>query len=113
MRLKSIILLFALSTVCTLQAVERVIVIVKNPVKTARVEMVEVECSAIQKKLGVLPDGENHPALVVTDADGNEIPSQVTWDGKLIFQAGVAGKGKSLYYTNRRCPATYIPRAEL
>ena len=112
MRLKSIILLFALSTVCTLQAVERVIVIVKNPVKTARVEMVEVECSAIQKKLGVLPDGENHPALVVTDADGNEIPSQVTWDGKLIFQVGVAGQGKSVYYVQEGQPKPYEVKAK-
>lgn len=34
----------------------------------------------------------------VTDADGNEIPSQITYDGKLIFQSAVPA-GRSAKYT--------------
>ena len=57
--------------------------------------------SAIQKKLQTEKD------IIVMDADGKETPSQITWDGKLIFQVGVAGKGKSVYYAQKGTPQSY------
>lgn len=71
--------------------------------------MVETDLSLITKKLG-LPTVNSQ--LIVTDANGNEIPSQVTWDGKLIFQAGVGSKGKSIYYVQQGTPKQYEVKAK-
>ena len=60
----------------------------------------------VQKKLGDIE------TLIVTDADGKEIPSQMTHDGKLIFQVGVAGKGKSTYYVKEGAPQKYEQKAK-
>jgi len=67
-------------------------------------ELVEVSKSDVDAKLGV------SGPVIVTDADGREIPSQVTYDGKLIFAAGVAAKGKSVYYIKSGTPSAYEPR---
>ena len=76
-------------------AADKVTITVKNTIADARkAEMVEVSAQQIIKKL----DGEK--TFIVTDADGNEIPSQITYDGKLIFQTDVASKGKTVYYAN-------------
>lgn len=90
----------------TMSAADRVTIIVSNPIPSARMEMVEVDLPVLQKKLRTEMD------LIVTDADGKEIPSQVTWDEKLIFQVGVAGKGKSVYYAQVGNPKFYEMRAK-
>lgn len=100
-----ILILASLLTVL-LHAAERVTVTVTNPVATARMEMVEVDMTTLTKKLQTQTD------IVVTDANGKEIPSQITWDGKLIFQAGVAAKGKSTYYVQQGTPQQYEVRAK-
>jgi len=91
------------------EAADRVALTVSNPISTARLEMVETDLSLITKKLG-LPTVNSQ--LIVTDANGNEIPSQVTWDGKLIFQAGVGSKGKSIYYVQQGTPKQYEVKAK-
>ena len=97
-------LLFSFVAVC--HAADKVTVTVSNSLANARVEVVEVDAKQVQKKLG---NAEN---IIVTDADGKEIPSQMTYDGKLIFQAGVAGKGKSTYYIKEGTPQKYEVKAK-
>lgn len=83
-------------------AADKVTLTVSNSLKSARSgEMIEVPVSQVKAKLG------NAEKLVVTDADGKEIPSQITYDGKLIFQVGVAAKGKSVYYVQAGTPKEY------
>ena len=86
-------------------AQQKVTLTVANPISSSRLEMVEVDMDVVKKKLGT-------EKVIVSDADGNEIPSQVTWDGKLIFQAGVGSKGKSVYYVQAGTPKQYEVRAK-
>ncbi len=96
--------LFLLATL--MSAADQVTITVSNPISSARMEMVEVDVAVLQKKLQTGKD------FVVTDADGKEIPSQMTHDQKLIFQVGVAGKGKSLYYVQKGTPQKYEVKAK-
>ncbi len=84
-------------------AADKVSITVGNKLGASRAgEMVEVSLEQIKKKL---PE-----AFIITDADGNEIPSQQTYDGKLIFQVGVGAKGKSVYYAVEGTPKQYDKR---
>ena len=86
-------------------AADPIKVVVSNPLNFARAdEMVEIDLADIQKKLGA------DTGIVVTDADGNELPSQVTYDKKLIFQPGVPAKGKATYFIQGGTPKNYEPR---
>ncbi len=99
---KTILLAAAVLLALTAGAADKVTVTVRNTLNTARSgEMVEVDMKQVKTRL----DGAE--TVVVTDADGREIPSQVTYDGKLIFQAGVAAKGKSVYYVSVGQPSRY------
>ena len=107
MRIKKIGLLTFVFLLATLMsAADQVTITVSNPISSARMEMVEVDVAVLQKKLQTGKD------FVVTDADGKEIPSQMTHDQKLIFQVGVAGKGKSLYYVQKGTPQKYEVKAK-
>ena len=65
---------------------------VKNPTAEPREqEMVETDAQAIARRLGT-------EAFIITDADGNEIPSQITHDGKLIFRASAGSRSKTVYH---------------
>ena len=89
-------------------AAERVKITVSNALGIARSqETVEVDAGAVAVRLGVA-DARGH--VVVKDQDGRELASQVTYDGKLIFQVGVAAKGKSVYYAEAGQPAVYEPQ---
>ena len=107
MRIKRTCLLTFLFLLATLMsAADQVTITVSNPIPSARMEMVEVDVTVLQKKLQTGKD------FIVKDADGREIPSQVTHDQKLIFQVGVAGKGKSLYYVQKGTPQKYEVKAK-
>ena len=68
---------------------------VKNPTAEPREqEMVETDAQAIASRLGT-------EAFIITDADGNEIPSQITHDGKLIFRASAGSRSKTVYHAVR------------
>lgn len=56
-------------------------------------EMVELSVKDIEAKVK-LAEGQ---AYVVTNSKGEIVPSQVTFDGKLIFQSGVAANAKETY----------------
>ena len=98
---KTYLLTLACLLAVWMRAADKVTITVSNPLTSARMEMVEVDVSAVQKKLQTEKD------FVVRDANGRETPSQITWDGKLIFQVGVAGKGKSVYYVQKGTPQVY------
>ena len=90
--------------VAAAQAADRLKVTVKNPIDSDRNgETVEIALADIEKKLGTTQ-------VIVTDADGREITSQQTWDGLLIFQVGVGGKGQSIYYVEPGTPQDYEAR---
>ena len=103
---KTCLLIWGCLLAVWMHAADRVTITVSNPIASSRMEMVEVDVSAIQKKLQTEKD------IVVMDANGGEIPSQITWDGKLIFQVGVAGKGKSIYYAQKGTPQSYEVKAK-
>lgn len=97
--------LTALLLACGIHAADKVTVKVTNPIAIDRVgETVELNVDQLSKKL----DGATQ--FVVRDADGKEVPSQKTYDGKLIFQANVGGKLSSLYTVSAGTPQTYEPR---
>ena len=99
---KTLLIISAVMFAMMASAADKVTLTVKNSLKSARAgEMVEVPFEQVKKKLG------GAEQVVVTDADGREIPSQVTYDGKLIFQVGVPAKGKSVYYAKAGTPQNY------
>ena len=83
------------------QAADKVTITVSNSLPSERVEVVETRLADIQRRLNTLTD------IVIMDADNKEIPSQITYDGKLIFKAGVAAKGKPVYYAFKKTPQKY------
>lgn len=85
----------------TANAQKKVMLTVQNSTTTTReFEVVETDAKVIKQKLGT-------ESFIITDADGNEISSQITHDGKVIFQSSVAGKGKSVYYATPGTPKQY------
>lgn len=104
---QTFLLCLAAMTAMALQAAKKVKITVSNPIHGARMEMVEVDITTLKKKTGIQDNG-----IVVIDADGKEIPSQITYDGKLIFQAGVGSKGKSVYYAQQGTPKQYETRVK-
>ena len=101
----TILMAVATMGLATAKNKDEVKITVSNPIGIARSgEMVEINMADIQAKLG------QTAGVIVTDADGREVPSQVTHDRKLIFQASVAPKGKSVYYAKTGKPASYEAR---
>lgn len=100
--MKYIVLIFTFFYFLILPAADRVAITVTNSLPVPRAtELAEVDVSLIQAKL----DGTS--TFFITDADGKEVPSQLTYDGKLIFPIGVPAKGKAIYYAKKGQPATY------
>ena len=90
---------------CTMGLTAQVTITVQNPLPAARsFEMVQIDAQRVKAKLGT-------DSFVVTDADGKEVPSQLTWDGQLIFQVSVAERGKSTYRAVAGTPQQYEKRA--
>ncbi|MCR5312232.1 MAG: DUF4861 domain-containing protein [Bacteroidaceae bacterium] len=105
--MKKLLFFSALFYAASSFAADKVTVKVSNPADVIRAnEVVEVSLDAVKKKLN------NAQSFIVTDADGNEIASQITHDGKLIFQVGVAAKGKSVYYVTTGSPKQYDTKAK-
>ncbi len=95
----------ALLLACGLHAADKVDVKVSNPLTIDRVgETVELSVDRLSQKLN------GASSFVVRDADGKEVPSQLTYDGKLIFQANVGGKASSMYSVSAGTPQDYEPR---
>ena len=103
--MKYIVLIFTFFNFLILPAADRVAITVTNSLPVPRAtELAEVDVSLIQAKL----DGTS--TFFITDADGKEVPSQLTYDGKLIFPIGVPAKGKAVYYAKKGQPGAYEPK---
>ena len=92
-------ILFASLVLSACSSAPQMEITVTNPSATERsYETVEIAWHDITPKLaGVLPDN-----IVVSDASGKQVPSQVVYEGqaepqKLIFQASLAGKGNASF----------------
>ncbi|MFR9591225.1 MAG: DUF4861 family protein [Rikenellaceae bacterium] len=66
-------------------------------------EMAEVDLESVKSQLAL----EGDASLVVYNPRGKEIPSQITYDGKLIFQVDVAPQSSSTYKIEAGVPAEY------
>ena len=98
-------LLFSLLLCNSVMADDVVKITISNDLGFARgEEMVEIDADKLKAKLGT------SSAFIVTDADGNEIPSQITYDGKFIFQPGIPAKGKAVYFVKAGTPSKYEPK---
>ncbi len=87
------------------KAADKVTITVTNPINLARSgEMAETDINTILTKLG------NPASIILTDADGNEVAWQRTYDSKLIFPAAVPAKGKSIYYAKAGTPSKVEPK---
>jgi len=87
-------------------AADRVKITVKNSLDVERKgEIVEVPMADLYKKFGA------RKTFVVTDDNGREITSQITYDGLLIFQADVKAKGSTHYYVREGKPRQYEAKA--
>ncbi len=79
---------------------------VENPSDFDRsAELVEVPQSQLSKV--ALAAGQ---AYIVTDAAGNVVPSQLTYDGKLVFQSGVDANASAQYTVTAGEPREYEAR---
>ncbi len=69
-------------------------------------EIVEVNVAQLKDELGVV----NSTKFVVYDSSRKEIPSQVTYDGKLIFQVSVAAQSSETYKIKVGEPKSYASK---
>ena len=73
---------------------------VQNPSNFERSELVEI---STEKLMSISPE----KAYVVTNKSGEEIPSQLTYDGKLIFQVNINAKEEISYIIKTGAPETF------
>lgn len=98
---KLTLLLAVLGLTANANAQQKIKVTITNPANVVRLnEIVELDTKSIAKKLGT-------DKFIITDANENELANQMTNDGKTIFQASVASKGKSIYYVKAGTPQNY------
>ena len=76
---------------------------VVNPSDFDRLEIVELPA----EKLMSLPAGKTYQ---VTSQQGEIIPSQLTFDGKLIFQTVIKAKENRVYSIRTGAPSTFAPK---
>jgi hypothetical protein len=102
------ILLSFIAFMCLASCVgQQVKITVTNPAGIERRnETVEIPYSGIQQKLG-------NAACIVTDYAGNEIPSQILYEGtdapqKLIFQVTIQPEATAIYYVKKGVPQEYV-----
>lgn len=85
-----------------------VTVTVTNPLAMERSnEMVELSMASISDRLGLADTAQ----IVVLDADGKQVPYQITYDEKVIFPAVVAANGTAVYTIQSGTPETFDVKA--
>lgn len=85
-----------------------VTVTVTNPLAMERSnEMVEVSMETITNRLGLADTAQ----IVVLDADGQQVPYQITYDGKVIFSATIAANGAATYTIQTGTPEAFDVKA--
>ncbi|MDR0728603.1 MAG: DUF4861 domain-containing protein [Prevotellaceae bacterium] len=105
--MKKILLSFLTLTLLASCNGRQVKITVTNPTGIARLnETVEIPYDALRQSVG-------EPPYVATDGEGNEIPSQLIYEGmatpqKLLFQATVQPDTSVVYYVSKGTPAEYV-----
>lgn len=85
-----------------------VTVTVTNPLAMERSnEMAEVSMETITNRLGLADTAQ----IVVLDADGQQVPYQITYDGKVIFPATIAANGAATYTIQTGTPEAFDVKA--
>ena len=85
-----------------------VTVTVTNPLAMERSnEMVEVSMETVTDRLGLADTAQ----IVVLDADGQQVPYQITYDGKVIFPAAIAAGGTATYTIQTGTPEAFDVKA--
>lgn len=81
-----------------------VTVTVTNPLAMERSnEMVEVSMETVTDRLGLADTAQ----IVVLNADGQQVPYQITYDGKVIFPAAIAAGGTATYTIQTGTPEAF------
>ena len=88
----------------TLVAPRSLTVEVKNPSGVQRQQVVELSAADIFKRLGISGGRQ----FVVKDAIGNEIPSQLTHDGKILVDVAVAPGSTATFTIATALPKAYV-----
>lgn len=85
-----------------------VTVMVTNPLAMERSnEMVEVSMETVTDRLGLADTAQ----IVVLNADGQQVPYQITYDGKVIFPAAIAAGGTATYTIQTGTPEAFDVKA--
>lgn len=85
-----------------------VTVTVTNPLAMERSnEMVEVSMETVTDLLGLADTAQ----IVVLNADGQQVPYQITYDGKVIFPAAIAAGGTATYTIQTGTPEAFDVKA--
>ena len=85
-----------------------VTVTVTNPLAMERSnEMVEVSMETITNRLGLADTAQ----IVVLDAEGQQVPYQIRYDGKVIFPATIAANGAATYTIQTGIPEAFDVKA--
>ena len=85
-----------------------VTVTVTNPLAMDRsIEMVEVSMETVTDRLGLADTAQ----IVVLNADGQQVPYQITYDGKVIFPAAIAAGGTATYTIQTGTPEAFDVKA--
>ena len=81
---------------------------VTNPLAMERSnEMVEVSMETVTDRLGLADTAQ----IVVLNADGQQVPYQITYDGKVIFPAAIAAGGTATYTIQTGTPEAFDVKA--
>ena len=85
-----------------------VTVTVTNPLAMERSnEMVEVSMETVTDRLGLADTTQ----IVVLNADGQQVPYQITYDGKVIFPAAIAAGSTATYTIQTGTPEAFDVKA--
>ena len=93
---------FLLGLFCTVSYAQKAVVSVQNPLPLNRRDLVEIPISQLKAKTG----WEQMPSLIVRDADGVEVPSQVTHDGLLLVQSFIRPSETTTFSIEQGVPQT-------
>ena len=110
MKFISLFILLIFQVLCVSAAKkDDIAIIITNTLATSRMpEMVELSEKKVRRKLEVNDDDAN---IIITDAEGKEIPSQKTYDGKRIFLSPeLKAKEKRIFHARKAQSSDYAPR---
>ena len=107
--MKKLFLLIAAVCACLACTESKTVTVtVANPTDMQRDgEMVEVAMSEVTGKLNLADTAQ----IIVVDADGKQVPYQITYDEKVIFPANVAANGSATYTIKAGTPEAFPVKA--